>query len=796
MWQDVRQAARVMRKNPGFTVVAVMTLGLGIGANTAIFSVVNGVLLEPPRYADANRIVTFETRFPEQGRAMPRVTGGDLVDLRGANRIFEAFSVFRGGEMGVQLREKAEFTGVYLVNSGFFRVFGVMPVYGRLFQDGEAHRAAVVSASFANRNLGGGAAALGKRIHVESWDLEVVGVVAGGLQYPQPTEVWICDTFTPESLNRTAYNYRAVAKLKEGVTLALAQVRMKTIGARLRAAFPASNRDKTFGVMPLREQLVGPVRTMLYFLLGAVSLVLLIACANVANLLLARAAARGREFAVRAALGAGRRRIARQLFVENLLLGLTGGAAGAALAWLSLDGLLRLAPNLPRMSEAEVSPAVLLFTLVVSAGASLLFGLAPAVQAGRMDIQEALKQGGGRGLVGGRGNGVRKALVVAEVALAVVLAIGAGLLMRSFFQLRTAELGYRPEGMLVMYAHAPAKGLEGYIAAAKRFEELLSRLETIPGVKAAAAAMGLPAGRYGSNGAYAVEGKHRFEAGQKLPEAGFRLASPKYFSAMGIPLLRGREFGERDQWDTPFVAIVSESLVKQVFPDEDPIGRRIQCGLDSPKWMTVVGVVGDVRQESPASRPGPELYMPLAQHPYHANEVQVVVRTSGPPGALIGAVRSRAREWNPEVAVKFTTLEEMVAGSVATPRFRTLLVGAFAGLALLLAMAGVYGVVSYLVTQRKAEFGLRMALGAEPWDVLRLVLGETMGLAVAGVAVGVALSFAFHGVVKTMLFGVAAADAMTYAAVVGCVCGITMAAAWIPARRAMGASPVEALREE
>jgi predicted permease len=411
-----------------------------------------------------------------------------------------------------------------------------------------------------------------------------------------------------------------------------------------------------------------------------------------------------------------------------------------------------------------------------------------------VDLHDVLKS---RGKLGGSSPRLRNALVVAQIALSFVLVIGAGLLLRSFLTLTNVQLGYRTEGILVMYAHAPARSLEEYVGVGRLFETLREQLNGLPGVTSVAAAMGLPTGQYGMSGSYAVEGKHRFGSGQTLPQAGVRLASPAYFQTMGIPLIGGREFSPGDQYDSPFVVIVSQALARQSFPNEDPIGRRLQCGLDAPsKWMTIVGVVGDVRQQSPASAPAPALYMPLKQHPYFANELQVVVRAAVPPESLIAPVRQRVRAMNPEVAMKFTSMDTMVADTIAKPRFRMLLIGVFAALALLLAVAGVYGVMNYVVTLRTPEFGLRVALGATAGSVVRLVLGRALRLAAAGLATGLALSLAAGSLISSMLFGLTPTDAITYAIVVAAVTPAILLAAAIPAWRATRVDPLTALREE
>jgi predicted permease len=691
--------------------------------------------------------------------------------------------------MGVQLAGRAEFAGV----------FSIRPVYGRLFESGDQDRAAVIGLPFAERNFGSGPAALGRAVRIENRLYEIVGVLPAGFRFPRNAEVWVPTPLTPSNLNRTAYNYPTVARLKPGVTLDTAKAHLETIAARLAAAMPDSNRDKSFVAIPLRDQLVGPVRTTLFLLMGAVALVLLIACTNVADLMLARATARSREIAVRAALGARRWHVVRPLLVESAVLALTGGALGLLLANTGTGLLLRVSSDsvpLPRLNDVHVDRLVLIFATVISLGSSLIFGLVPAWQATRVDLQDALKQGGARGLLGGRSPRLRNGLVIAQIALSFVLAVGAGLLMRSFVALNSQQLGFRSAGVLVMYAHAPARTLDEQLGVGRLFERLFGELSQLPGVKSVAGAMGLPTGQYGSNGLYAVEGKHIFAPGQRLPHAGFELASPGYFATLGIPLLRGREFSSRDEYNAPFVAIISEALARETFPNEDPLGKRVQCGLDSPNWMTIVGVVGDVRQDSPASAPAPQLYMPLKQHPFHANELQVVVRTAVEPGSLVGAARQIVRALNPEIALKFTTLEEMVAESIARPRCQMFRISGFAGLALLLVMAGVYGGMSYVTSQRTSEFGLRMAMGAAPGDLVALVLKGAIQLAGMGLGIGILLSLAAGRAISSMLFGLKPTDFVTYLAVFCAVLPVVLLAAVVPAWRAARIDPLMALREE
>jgi len=797
--QDLRYGVRMLAKHPGFTLVAVLTLALGIGANTAMFSVVNGVLLRPLDYPNAARIVQLKTSFTRERRSIPRVTGPDFIDIRSGASALDQVSYYYGGEMGVQMADHAEFVGTYLVAPNYFSVFGVAPAYGRTFEENDAKQGAVVSMAFAQRNFGSGAGALGQMLHMEGEAYQIVGVMPAAFHFPQDANVWLAQTLRPEGIwsERSAYNYEALALLRPGTSLDAANAQLQTIGARLEAAYPDSNKDKSFLVVPLQEQLVGSVRTTLYFLMGAVSLVLLIACANVANLLLARATARQREMAVRAALGATRTAIIRQLLFESGILALAGGTLGLLLAFLGTRGLAQATAEqvgLPRLTDIQMNWTVFAFAIMVSLACSLLFGLSPAWQAAKVNLSDELKQAG-RGLAGSS-NRLRNALVVAQVALSFALAIGAGLLFRSFIALNTVNLGYRTRGMLVMYAHDPARTLEDYLQAGRTLQNAVDQMKQVPGVTAAAAAMGVPTGQYGSNGGYVIDGQDFSGHVRHLAQADFSLASPGYFATMDIPFLRGRDFTTNDSYEHPFVAIISESLAKQSFAGKDPIGHEIECGLDEPKWMTIVGVVADVRQDSPAASPGPTIYMPLLQHPYHANEVELVMRSAISPTALIDPVRHQMQSLNPEIATKFTTMEAMVADSIATPRLQMVLVGLFAGLALLLAMAGMYGVMSYVTTQRIPEFGVRTALGASPRNVMALVLMRAAQMAMFGVGIGLVLAFSGTRVLNSRLYGLKATDALTYAGVLLAVTPIVVLAAAIPAWRASRVDPVEALRAE
>jgi len=804
--RDLQYAARTLRRAPGFTAAVVLTLALGIGANTAMFSVISGVVLKPLGYPDADHIVAVLNRWTDTGHTQANLAGGDEIDISTLPGTFEAFAYYQGGEIGVQVGDVAELVGGQRVHPDFFRVFGVPPAAGRLFNRDDALRSAIVSLGFAQRHFGSAAGALGQPVSIGSRPHEIVGVMPAAMRFPAQTEVWAAAPVEPDNRNRSGHNYRAVARLAPGVSVNAANARLSSLANRLARAFPDSNKRKTFVATPLRDDLVSRVRATLFVMMGAVALVLLIACANVANLILARAAGRSRELAVRAALGAGRRHVVGQLLAESLVLAVVAGAVGLMLARVGMDALLRVGSRyvpLPRLDDVHTDGRVLLFTAAVSVITAIGFGLVPALRASRGNVSEALKQAGARGTLGAGSSRLRNGLVVAQIALSFMLAIDAGLLFRSFATLTETPLGFRTDGLLVAYASAPARGsifdqsgLDDYVRVGQLFDDAFARMRGIPGVISAGGAMGLPTGSYDSDGSYAVEGKQAFGGDFRLlPHAGFRLASPGYFQTMAIPVLRGREFEDGDLYDRPFVAVISESLARQSFGADDPIGHRIMCGFDSDKWMTIVGVVGDVRQASPASQPGPELYMALRQHPYAASRVQMVIRTSAPPEALIGAVRQTVRSLSPEVALKFTTMEASVSDSIAAPRFRMVLVSTFATLALMLAVAGMYAVMSYVTAQRTSEFGLRVALGARAGDVVRLVLGGAARLVAIGVALGLVLALATSRVITTMLFGITPMDIQAYAGVLLVGIPLVILAAIAPALRAARVDPMTALRE-
>ena len=797
--QDLRFAARMLRKNLGFTAVAVLVMALGIGANTAMFSVVNAVLLKPLAFNDPDRIVTLSSLWKKSGHH-GQVSAPDYRDWRDQSSAFESMAYYENYDSAVTAGSAAEYTHIAMVSPNLFHVFRLQPAFGREFSAEESKAgggaAVILSNAYAVNHFGSAAGALGHSVRLLSKTLDVVGVMPPGFHFPEKTDVWFpANTIIGDTVSRSGHNYRVVARLKPEVNLEQAQAQMTAIGTRLTEKYPDSNTGKNVAVTRMRDEMVSDFRLTLWIMLAAVGVVLLIACANLANMLLAKSVARTKEIAIRAALGAGRGRIVRQLITESLVMALLAGAVGVLLALWGSRLLVVLAPgDVPRLSDAGIDARVLAFALGVSVLASLLFGLAPALQTLRVDLNKSLKQGTARTSGGGIADRMRAALVVAEIALSMMLLTGAGLLLKSFVALQNVALGFRPERVLVMETSVPASDLESARRATRFYHELLPQVRSIPGVLSAGATRSVP-GYPTSDGGYWIDHLPA-ELKVSAPQAVFSVVAPGAFATLGIPLLQGRDFDDSDTYDAPFSAVINEKLARDAFPGQDPVGHMIYCGLDSLNPMRIVGVIGDVRQFGPAQTPWPEVYMAYQQHPGPATDMNVVVRTAMQPESLTETLRSKAHELSVDVPVKFTTMEASLSENVAVPRFRTLLLGIFAGLAVCLAMAGVYGVMSYVVGQRSNEIGLRMALGASPSDVLRLVLRRALLLAVIGIAVGLACAAATTQLLTSMLFGVKASDPLTYIVVGVLLAGVAMLASYVPARRAMRVDPIVALRYE
>jgi putative ABC transport system permease protein len=800
--QDVRYGLRTLMRQPGFAATAILTLALGIGATTAIFSVVNAVVLRPMPFDQPERVMVVTNVNTKTGTRNTTISGPDFFDWRARSRSFESLSYFtNSGETSVTVNNVSDYTTVTRIAPGYFQVFGATARAGRLYapdeeKPGRSSDAVVITEAYWRRQFGSDPRAIGSTVTFAQRTWTIIGVTA--MRYPARTDIYVADPTPPESQNRTAHNYRGVGRLAPGVSVAQAQSEMTTIASQLAQQYPLSNGDKGIAVVPVQDVVVGDTRQTLFVLLAAVAFVLLIACANVANLLLARAAARGRELVVRAAVGAGRMRLIRQMLTESIVLALLAGVGGMIIARWGVSALLAVAPeDLPRLSEVSVDVTALLFALGISLAASLIFGLAPAWHVSRVDLADGLRQGGKGSSLGVRSGWARKAFVVTEIALAVALVMGAGLLGRSLIALAQVDMGFDSDRLVVLKTVVPVSGRDQFPRAIATYRSMLEELRGLPGVSAAGGVTSLPTA-VRSNGGYWIQGGPGPEVlGMKSPQALFNVVTPDYFRTLQVPVARGRDFNDGDRLEAPFVAIINEQLAKDAFPGVDPIGRTIRCGLDSLEPMTIVGIVKDVRTRGPNRPVQAEIFMPYEQHQGPATSLNIVMRTDSPDPLALGATAARQiRARSPEIPVRIETMEMTMANATATPRFRTVLLVVFAVVALLLAVAGVYGVMAYTVNQRVPEIGLRVALGASPSDVIRLVLREGALLVAIGLAVGAALSFAGARFISGLLFGVSARDPMVFAGVSVLVAIAAMMACLIPGRRALRIDPLLALRAE
>ncbi|HZF41173.1 MAG TPA: ABC transporter permease [Blastocatellia bacterium] len=815
LWQDLRYGARTLLKNPGFTLIAVLTLGLGIGANTAIFSVVNGVLLRPLAYHEPERIVTLLNYG--QGPVSP----ANFLDFRSGSQSFAQMAAAEAWGATLAGADRAEAISGLRMGEGLFALLGEQPLLGRAlqsedYQPGKDHVLAL-SHKLWQRAFGGDPNIIGRRITLSGESYDVVGVMPPQFQFPPfwstRAEMWTPLDLRPRATARGGNSLRVFARLKPGVTLQQAQSEIDAMNRRLAQAYPEANTGLNIRVDLLNEKVVGNVRLALLVLSGAVGFVLLIACANVACLLLARAAMRASETAVRVALGASRWRIVRQLLTESLLLSVGGAAVGILLAVWGVDWLtMLLAGNsnsfsvrLPRLSEIRIDAMALGFTLAVSLVTSLLFGLAPAIAASKPDLNQTLKESG-RG-AGGR-RGLRETLVVIELALALVMLVGAGLLMNSFLKLRAVDPGFNPRNALAMTVSLA--GASQYVGPTREvfYRQLTDRLAAMPGVESVSAINHLPlAGDLWTRG-LTIEGRPLPPPGQGI-EVAFQISRPDYFRTMGIPLRAGRDFTEHDTPDAPGVVIINETLARRHWPAEDPIGNRVTLddprdNSRAPQWFTVVGVVKDVKQYSWTDTPMNEIYLPFQQNrdfyagtARHYTSMTMVIRTTVEPQSLARIAEETVRSLNRNLPVSsVVTMEQVIADTLWQPRFNLQLIGIFAALAMTLAAIGLYGVMSYSVAQRTREVGLRMALGAQASDVLKLVVGQGMKLALAGVALGLLASMALTRLMEKLLFEVSATDFSTFAMIAVLLTFVALLACWIPARRATKVDPMVALRCE
>jgi len=769
--QDVRYALRQLGANPGFTAVITLTLALSIGANSAIFSVIDGVLLKPLPYPRSEQIVRLFLTSAEYPK-FP-LNPFDFLDFRARNKSFESMAAFTRGDVQLSgLGEPVELAG-FGITSGFFRVLGLKPAMGREFD----------------------------------WNAEIPG---NGLQvvlsdrlwrtrFGESVDVWWPFSFAGNSANRGSHFMEGIGRLKNGVGPEQANAEMNALMAQIGREHGGTGWKVL--VIPLYREIVGANQRMLLVLLGAVSMVLLIACTNAANLLLARATARQREVAVRLALGAPRRRLIRQLLTESLLIALLGGGLGAVLAEGGVKALVSLLPaGFPRAHEIHVNAPVFAFTFLIAIFTGALFGLAPALQASRMDPKRGLYEGGRSSTGSARQHRLRNVLVISEVGLACVLLIGAGLMLRSFLNQLNLDPGFQKDHVLTASVSLPHEEYKTTANTARFYDRLMTGLSTVPGVQSAGAGSDLPWTGYDENaGGFTIEGK------QPPPHqefhARYHVATPDYFRALGIPLVRGRFFAQSDTQDAPAVLIINQAMAVRYWPNENVVGRRVTFS-DTPKdkdWMTVVGVVGDVKDKPSSAGAEPAFWWPFLQNPIGMGfgDMSLAVRADSDPRQLMDALRDQVKKLDPSLAVAGMRLMDQVADeSVATPRFSFFLVGLFAGLAIVLAAIGTYGVISYSVSQRIPEFGLRLALGAPSGDVLRLVLAQAARLAITGTLVGVIVALALGRVLQGLMYNVSPADPLTFTAVGFGVIAIALVACYLPARRATKVSPMVALRTE
>jgi putative ABC transport system permease protein len=805
---DLRYGLRMLRRNPGFTAVAVITLALGIGANTAIFSVLDAVLLRPLPYTEPQQLVKVWTRFTGIGLPSDQnwVSAPEFRDFQQLNKSFAAIAAISTGTFNLGVKGSPERVVGASVSPSLFTLLGAQARLGRTFlpeeaQPGHDHEI-LLSDGLWKRAFGGRPDVIGSTIRVDAVPMTVVGVMPAGFDYPQESEIWGPLAFSPDDLSpssRGGHGLEVLGRIKPGLSFAQVRTDMDSVGRTMieqNPSYPYATYGFGIILVPLLEETVGDVKTSLWVLMAAVGLVLLIACGNVANLLLVRASGRQKETAVRVALGAGPWRLARQLLTESALLALFGGLAGLAVTPSVLRGLIALSASaLPRVVETRIDGWALAFTLALSLATGILFGLAPALQVRRSGNYDALKSG--RTTQDGPSNRLRRALVMGEGALSLVLLAAAGLLLRSFVQILKVDPGFRPEGVLTLRVSLPDAKYSKDDQVRAFYDDLLSRIQGLPGVEAAGAITLLPLGGLNGSGTTTID-TQAVPLEDTTPEADLRGATPGYFNAMGISLVRGRYFDEHDSATSQPVAIVDETLAQTYWPNQDPVGKRLHLGdrqSTRPPWMTVVGVVKHVRNRTLEARSRVEVYWPQAQRP--SGSMAVVVRYSGNPLSLAPTIQKEVSSIDPDLPVyRVRTMSEVMGESVARRCLALILLAVFSGLALLLASVGIYGVTSYSVTQRQQEIGLRMALGARRSDVLGLVIGQGMSLTLAGLGIGLLAALGLTRLMGSLLFAVRPADPIALGGATVLLTSVALLAIFIPARRATKVDPMVALRYE
>ncbi len=810
LWQDLRYGARVLAKNPGFTAIAILTLALGVGANSAIFSVVNGVLLKPFSFAEPEQLVVAWERCLAQGLPRMVVSPPNFADWRAQNQLFQDVAAYRQQDFNLIGNGEPERVRGLRVSATMFSLLGVRPLLGRDFQPDEdkpgAPNAVIISYGFWQRRFGANHAVIGQSITLGAERATIIGVMPKDFDFPPPitfrgearpvrVEMWTQLRYALEMNQRGAHNLTVLARLKDGISLERAEADLQNITQRLARDFPNTNNGWDAFLVPLHAQVVGDVKRALLLLPTAVLFVLLIACANVANLLLVRATGRQRELAIRAALGAGRFRLMGQMLIESTLLALLGGLLGLALAASTLKLITALAPqNIYRLNAVSLDGRVVVFTLLVSLLTAVLFGLVPAWQASRISLVTALKEGSGGASDGAARHHLRNLLVVAEVALALLLLTGAGLLIRSFIRLQTVPTGFEPEHLTAMTINLPLTSYPDRQSRIAFTERLMPKLAALPVLQAAASSSSLPldVGLQGTE--FKIESQP-VSPGRE-PHTQVSIVSPGYFRALGTPLLQGRDFTAADNADAPGVVIINSHLAQQYFPGQDPLGKRVDMGFRSGTPLQIIGVAADVRQDTLQAELHPAMYLPYAQSPTSLPLI-LLFRSASNPSIVVSAVRQQVQELDARLPVyDVKTMNQVLSTAVARPRFITFLLGVFAAVALLLATIGIYGVMSYTVAQSTREIGIRMALGAQPRDVLKLVVGQGLVLSTSGVVFGLVAAFALTRLMQNLLFGISATDPLTFIAVPLSLILIVLLACYVPARRATQIDPLVALRYE
>ncbi|HEV3455472.1 MAG TPA: ABC transporter permease [Thermoanaerobaculia bacterium] len=805
LWQDLRFGVRALLRNPLPTGLALLVLTLGIGANTAIFSVISGVLLEPLPYPSPERLILAIDSAPRLGFPLFASSPLNYRDWCEQNRSFSTLDAFNIGRFNLTAAARPVAVRGGAVTAHFFRTLGVEPLLGRFFRAEDdrpgAEPVTVVSYDLWHTAFGADPGLVGRRIQIDGRYRTVVGIAPRGLAFPRQAAVWLPLALDYANEGRGGHYLRVLGRLRPGVTLPQAQADMSAIAARLERLYPETNSAWGIVLEPLRERLVADVKPALVLLERAVWAVLLIACANVANLLLARMSSRGPELAVRAALGAGRYRLVRQVVAESVVLFGIGGALGLVAAWFGTRVLLAISPDaIPRSENVGLDGRVLLYTLAVSLGCGVLVGLVPALAAAGGSLHAPLKEGGWTKAGGHSGRWLRhpqKVLVMSEVALALALLIASGLLLRSFARLQSVRPGFEPRGVMTATLSLPDVKYPDEARQAQFCEQLLQRVSALPGVENAAAVYPLPLAGDGYGLRFTVAGRPQ-PAPAEMPRADVVSITPDYFRAMTIPLLAGRYFTAQDRIGAQPVIIVNRAMARRLWPGESPLGKRLT--FDPPtdpkaRWLTVVGMVGDVRAAALRTEPGSQAYWPELQRPM--SEMALVLRTSRPPALVVPPLRQLVQALDPDLPLyRVQTLATVVAASLDQNRVKTLLIGCFGALALLLAAVGIYGLVSYSVAQRTHEIGIRVALGAGRREVLRMVIVQGMGLVAAGLAVGLAVAWACSRLLADQLYEIKVTDPLTYAGVPLLLAAVALAANWLPARRATRVDPLEALRAE